>query len=121
MRKFILLFVALFFIASCNDDDSIPVDYSKHITTSMGTLGNQYTDVLRFRMQFTNTSDKDITVEVRYDIYRKHLFFGDRTTNYIVVKKNSLTRYQEDFSFAYIWNDIYTVKNVKFRVVSVEK
>ena len=120
MKKMLLIFISLFLL-SCNDDDYIPpVDYSKSIELKHSNLKNYSTDVLQFYTDVINTSDKDITIDVMFDIYLFDTKYESKYLQSFKVSKNSNIRVYREFDFTYFKNQIYAPRNVKFIITRIE-
>ena len=120
MRKLFLLFILLLSF-SCNDDDyTPPVDYSKNIELKHSNLKHYSTDVLQFYTDVINTSDKDITIDVMFDIYLFDTKYESKYLQSFKVSKNSNIRVYREFDFTYFKNQIYVPRNVKFVITRIE-
>lgn len=120
MRKLFLLFILLLSF-SCNDDDYTPVvDYSKNIEVKYSNLKKYSPDVLQFYTTIINTSDKDIEIDIYFNIYSSNLDFGVITLKSFKIPKNSSIKVYREFDFVYFSNQIYVPRNVKFVITRIE-
>lgn len=120
MRKLFLLFILLLSF-SCNNDDYTPVvDYSKNIEVKYSNLKKYSTDLLQFYTTVVNTSDKDIEIDISFNVYSLTLDFGTTTLKGFKIPKNSSIKVYREFDFVYFSNQIYVPRNVKFVITRVE-
>lgn len=116
MKKLILVFLALF-LFSCNNDDFIEVvDYNKNITLNNSSIRHHSFDVLEFKSNVTNTSDKNIIIDITFDIYYIDMYFGPISLNDFEVNKNSTTLINKTFYFRYFDYQHFNIRNIKFSI-----
>lgn len=116
MKKLFLIFIALFLI-SCNDDDYIPpIDYKTNITFNNSTLKHYSFDVLEFKSNVTNTSDKTIILDVSFDVYYVDTYFQTITLRDIEISRLGPTNINRTFDFRYFDYQHFHTRNLKFNI-----